>query len=60
VSTAVPRSVVPLADDDAIGLDLPIITDEYMKGRLSQSRDYTLLILSLERRRHSSGRTSIP
>jgi hypothetical protein len=36
---------VPLADDASIGLELPTITDEYMKGGLSQSRDYTLLIL---------------
>ena len=45
MSTGTGASGVPLADDQAIGLELPTITDDYMKGRLSQSRDYTLLIL---------------
>ena len=45
MSTGTGASGVPLADDQAIGLELPTISDEYMKGRLPQSRDYTLLIL---------------
>jgi hypothetical protein len=45
VSTTVPGSIVPLPDDDAIGLELPTITNEYMNGRLSQARDYVLVIL---------------
>jgi hypothetical protein len=38
-------SGIPVADDEAIGLELPPISDEHMKERLQQSRDYTLLIL---------------
>jgi hypothetical protein len=33
------------ADDGATGLELPAISDDYVKGRLQQSRDYTLLML---------------
>jgi hypothetical protein len=45
VSTSTADGGIPLADDVAIGLELPAITDEHMKGRLPQSQDYTLLIL---------------
>jgi hypothetical protein len=38
-------SCTPVADDAAIGLDLPTIVDEHMKGRLRLVRDYTLMIL---------------
>jgi hypothetical protein len=36
---------VPVADDASIGLELPTISDEYMRARLTQARSYTLLIL---------------
>jgi len=36
---------VPGADDPSIALELPAITDEYMRSRLTQARSYTLLIL---------------
>jgi hypothetical protein len=45
VSVAEAGSRIPVADDAAIGLELPIITDEHMKGRLPLVRDYTLTIL---------------
>jgi hypothetical protein len=36
---------VPLSDDASIGLELPTITDEFMKQRLSESESYTLWLL---------------
>jgi hypothetical protein len=36
---------VPLADDAALGLELPPITNEFMNQRLRGSQSYTLLIL---------------
>jgi hypothetical protein len=45
VSTTDAGSGVALADDEAIGLELPAISDQYMTERLAQSRDYTLVIL---------------
>jgi hypothetical protein len=36
---------VPPADDAAIGLELPTITDEFMKARLSTVERYTVAIL---------------
>jgi hypothetical protein len=36
---------VPLADDSALGLELPTITDEFMTQQLHESQSYTLLIL---------------
>lgn len=36
---------VPEADNASIGLELPTITDEHMRSRLSEARSYTLLIL---------------
>ena len=36
---------VPVADDAAIGLELPVITDEHVRSWLTASRSYTLLIL---------------
>jgi hypothetical protein len=45
VSIAEAGSRIPLADDAAIGRELPTITDEQMKGRLPLVRDYTLMIL---------------
>lgn len=36
---------VPVPDDASIGLELPTVTDELMKQRLSQSQIYTLWLL---------------
>ena len=36
---------VPVSDDGSIGLELPTITDDYMRSRLTEARSYTLLIL---------------
>ena len=36
---------VPVADDPSIGLELPTITDDYMRSRLTEAESYTLLIL---------------
>ena len=36
---------VVLADDASLGLDLPVISDELMFARLSESQSYTLVIL---------------
>ena len=38
-------TTVPLADDAALGLQLPAITDELMHERLAQAHTYTLLLL---------------
>jgi hypothetical protein len=43
--TTSPAIGVPVPDDTSIGLDLPTITDEVMKQRLSESQPYTLWIL---------------
>jgi hypothetical protein len=45
VSVAQETDGVPLADDEAAGLELPTITDEYMQERLGQAQGYTLVIL---------------
>jgi hypothetical protein len=37
--------VVPEAGDAAIGLELPAITDDYMRSRLPQAQGYTLALL---------------
>jgi hypothetical protein len=34
------------ADDAAIGLELPTITDEQMRERLAKTQDYTLMVLN--------------
>jgi len=34
-----------VADDAALGLDLPEITDEFMQQRLAQAQSYTLVVL---------------
>ena len=36
---------VPIADDAAIGLELPTITDDYMQSRLGRAQSYALVIL---------------
>jgi hypothetical protein len=36
---------VPLADDASVGLELPTITDDYMRSRLGEAQHYTLVIL---------------
>jgi hypothetical protein len=36
---------VQVPDDAALGLDLPPISDEFMRERLSQTESYTLLLL---------------
>jgi hypothetical protein len=36
---------VPVPDDASIGLELPGITDEFMRQRLAQSQSYTLWLL---------------
>jgi hypothetical protein len=45
VSAVAPITEIPVADNASIGLELPTITDEYMRARLTQARSYTLLIL---------------
>jgi hypothetical protein len=45
VSAADPIREVPIADNASIDLDLPEISDEYMKQRLLESHTYTLMIL---------------
>jgi hypothetical protein len=36
---------VPMPDDASIGLELPTVTDEFMRERLGQSQSYTLMML---------------
>ena len=38
-------TAVPLADDEALGLDLPTITDEVMRAGLAKTQTYTLMLL---------------
>ena len=38
-------NAVPLADDTALGLDLPTISDEFMRERLAQAQSYALVIM---------------
>ena len=50
MSAAAPVTEVPVADNALIGLELPTITDEYMRARLTEARSYTLLILKKTRK----------
>jgi hypothetical protein len=45
VSAAPAITQVPVADNGSIGLELPTISDEDMRARLTLARSYTLLIL---------------
>ena len=45
MNTSTADGGVPVADDVAIGLELPIISDDHMRSTLQRSRDFTLLMI---------------